>query len=175
MFGLTLAALHANPAVASDKLELIPDYALFGLIGGEPGLGTMWIMMIGFVVLIFPLNVLIFQPIFRVIDARADRIQGARDRSTQLQSEADNVLDRYESAIRDARAASEETRQNQLASAREEQATLTMQARGEAETELERARTSLKDSLEAARTALRADAEDLANAAAEQVLGRPLS
>ncbi len=173
--GLAFTALGPNPAFASDKLELIPDFAFFGLIADKPGLGSLWIMIIGFVALIFPLNQLIFQPIFRVLDARAERIQGARDRSTQLQREADNVLDQYETAIREARAESETTRQGQLVTAREEQASLTTEARREAESELERARASLSESLEEARANLRADAEDLATAAAERVLGRALS
>jgi len=171
----TITTLCAVPAAAADTLVLIPDYALFGLIQGKPGLGSLWIMLIGFVVLIFPLNVLIFQPIFRALDERAARIQGARDRSAHLEREADGVLERYETAIREARAESEATRQGQLVTAREEQAVLTAQARGESETELERARATLQASLEDARAALRADAEDLAKAAAEQVLGRALS
>ncbi len=167
--------LTANTTFASDNLELIPDYQLFGAFGAGDGLGMLWIMLIGFVLLIFPLNALIFQPIFRALDARAERIQGARDRSSQLEQEADSVLDRYETAIREARADSEEARQGQLATAREEQATLTAEARSAAEGELERARAELNRSLEDARATVRASAEDLATAAAEQVLGRPLS
>ncbi len=167
-------ALSASPIRAADKLELIPDYALFGLFGTENHLGLLWIMLIGFVLLIFPLNALIFQPIFRAIDARADRIAGARERSEQLERDADTVLDRYETAIREARAESEATRQAQLARAREEQQALTGQARSEAEGELERARAELGRSLESARSGLRASAEELATAAAEQVLGRAL-
>ena len=161
-------------AFAADKLELIPDYALFGLIGGE-GLGSLWIMLIAFVVIIFPLNALIYQPIFRALDERAARIGGARDRSRQLEGEADAVLERYESALRDARSEAESARQTQLAGARDEQARLTAAARSEAEGELERARTELGRSLEEARASLRASADDLANAAAEQILGRSLS
>ena len=165
----------AAPALASDKLELVPDYALFGLIGGKPGLGSLWIMLIGFVALILPLNALIFQPIFRALDARADRIKGARKRSAQLEREADRVLTGYENAIRVARAESEAARQVQLGHAREEQMTLTIQARSEAERDLLRARSELGNALEEARTSLRASAQDLAKAAAEQVLGRALS
>jgi len=176
-----VATLVATPALAADSLQLIPDLDLFGALDGvagyedDGGLGAMWVMLISFVLLIFPLNALIFQPIFRALDERAERIQGARDRSTQLEEEADSVLDRYESAIRDARAESEEARQAQLATAREEQVSLTTAARSAAEGELDRARTELNQSLEEARATLRASADDLATAAAERILGRPLS
>jgi F-type H+-transporting ATPase subunit b len=173
---IALAAfLLATPAVAADSLELIPDYQLFGLLGKGEGIGALWIMLIGFVVLTFPLNALIFQPIFRALDARAERIQGARDRSMQLQTDADDVLDRYETEIREARSESEASRQSQLASARDEQSSLTTQAKSEAEQELARARGELNQSLEEARATLRESADDLATAAAEQILGRPLS
>jgi F-type H+-transporting ATPase subunit b len=131
-------------------------------------------MLIGFVFLIFPLNALIFKPIFSALDARADRIAGARSRSTQLETEADDVLSRYETAIREARTESEAHRQGQLAGAREEQQTLTTLAKTESDTELIRAREELGAALEEARTTLRASAEELANSAAEQVLGRTI-
>lgn len=156
-------ALAAEPALASGELVLIPDPKL------------LLIMLVGFVVLIFPLNALLFKPIFAALDARSDRIQGARTRSGQLEKDADVVLGRYESAIRDARSKAETHRQAQLERAREEQAQLTAAARSEAETELERARSELGQSLESARATLRASAEDLAQSAAEQVLGRALS
>jgi len=164
--GLGLSAMSgliAQPVIASDKLELIPDPMVLP------------IMLVGFVLLIFPLNQLIFKPIFRSLDERDARIDGARTRSTQLQGEADAVLERYEEAIRIARSESEQARQGQLALAREEQASLTTQARGEAEDEIERAREDLGQSLEEARVSLRSSAENLARAAAEQVLGRALS
>ena len=174
-----VAAFHAGAAHAAGSLEVWPDISLFGAFAAagldSGGLGPMWIMVAIFAVLIFPLNALIYQPIFRALDARAERIQGARDRSTQLQGEADDVLERYESAIRDARSESESARQAQLATAREEQVSLTDQARSDAEQELERARNELAQSLGEARETLRASAEDLATAAAEQVLGRNLS
>ena len=173
--GFLLSLLVTSPAFASDTLELIPDYALFGLFGTDERLGTLWIMLIGFVLLIIPLNALIFQPIFRALDAREDRIKGARTRSSQLEEEADDVLTRYEAAIREARSESETSRQAQLATAREEQVALTNESRNQAEGELLQARTELTASLEEARTSLRASAEDLASAAAEQVLGRPLT
>jgi F-type H+-transporting ATPase subunit b len=152
-----------QPALASGKLELVPDPIILSTV------------IVAFTLLIFPLNKLIFKPIFQSLDERAARIEGARRRSSQLENEADAVLDRYETAIRGARGDAEQTRQGQLVLAREEQATLTAQARGEAEGELERARAELSQSLEEARTSLRSSAEDLATAAAEQVLGRALS
>ncbi len=171
---LVLSVLIAGHASASENLQLLPDYGLFNWIG-ESYFGDLWIMIIGFTLLVFPLNQLIFKPIFRSLDDRADRINGARRRSVDLQKQADGVLDRYETAIREARGDSEQARQTGLLRAREEQAALTAEARGEAERALVEARAELARSLEDARASLRLNAEELAGAAAEQVLGRALS
>lgn len=174
-----VAAGWPSVALASDSLELIPDYALFGLIKlglipDESGLGALWVMLIAFALLVFPLNALIFQPIFRALDARAQRIQGARSRSEHLQREADSILARYEEAVREARSDSEAARQAELARARDEQTALTSQAKQDAERQIENARAELARSLDQARATLRAGVDDLARSAAERVLGRSL-
>lgn len=160
---VVVSSFGARPAAAADNLVLIPDVPI------------LVVMLVGFVLLIFPLNALIYRPIFQALDERADKISGARDRSTQLQAEADGVLDRYETSVREARAESERARQEQLARARDEQKRLTDEARSEAERNLESARADLRRSLEESRATLRSSAEDLAQAAAEQILGRSLS
>jgi len=177
---LVLLSLASRTASASESLSLIPDYAFFGLIkpgliADESGLGALWVMLAAFAVLVIPLNALIFQPIFRALDARAERIQGARQRSEHLQREADSILHRYETAVRETRGDAEAARQVEIVRAREEQIVLTSQAKQEAERRLEGARADLAASLESARAGLRSSAEDLARAAAEQVLGRALS
>ncbi len=158
-----LSSLGAESALASSELVLMPDWPLLA------------ILLVGFVVLIFPLNALLFQPIFRALDARAERIAGARERSSKLERQAEEVLDRYQSAIRQARSESESDRQAGLERAREEQNQLTEAARAEAAREVERARREMSQAVEEARSGLRASAEELAQAAAEQVLGRALS
>jgi len=155
--------LAPAPARAADELVLIPDPQL------------LLIMLIGFVLLVFPLNALLFKPIFAALDARSERIEGAKKRSAQLQREAENALERYETAIRESRAEFEARRQTKLEQARQEQAEVTAEARRAAEGELERARRELGESLESARATLRANAEELAQVAAEKVLGRALS
>ena len=88
---LVCGFIFAEPARASGDLVLIPDPQL------------LVIMLVGFAILIFPLNVLLFKPVFAALDARANRIEGARKRSGQLDRDADSVLESYEAAIREAR------------------------------------------------------------------------
>lgn len=159
---LGMATLLAAPAFASDDLVILPDPKLLG------------IMIVGLALLIFPSNQLLFKPIFRAIDERADRIEGARSRAAHIQRDASAVLSDYENRIREARADADAARKESISAARTEQASMTAAARREAETRIEQARETLGRELESARTQMRTDARDLARAAAEQILGRSL-
>ena len=66
------------------------------------------------------------------------------------------------------------SRKQRLQETRDETGTELAAARGAAETELEQARSAVSAALDEARQSLRAQAEELADQAAERVLGRPL-
>ena len=61
--------------------------------GGElvlvPHLPTMLALIAFFVLLVVPMNRLIFKPIFATLDARGDRIAGPRARAAKLAEEAE--------------------------------------------------------------------------------------
>jgi len=155
--------LSASPALASESLNLQPDLPI---LGG---------LIVGFALLILPANQLIFKPIFRALDERRSRIEGARNRARQIERDADNVLADYQARIREARAEADQTRKEQIDAAREEHAVLTLAARSDAEGQIDRARQTLAGELASAREATRAGVRDLAQAAAEQILGRSIS
>ncbi len=156
--------LHAADALASEgRLVLKPDVSI--LLG----------LIVLFAALVAPVNALLFRPIFRVLDARAERITGTRERAAKLQTQADEILQRYEQAVREVREDAERQRRERLDESRREKAAQTLAARGEAEGELERAREELDAALTGARASLREQAESLARETAARVLGRPLS
>lgn len=161
--GTLLLGLAAAPAQAAEELNLFPDG------------GLMLILLVGFIVLVFPVNALIFKPLFRVLEERNDRIAGARARAAQFEGDADELLGRYRAAIAEVREAAERDRRSQLETARGEQAELADEARSEAERVLAAGRGDLHNWLGDARETLRNDAEPLARMAAERVLGRRLS
>ena len=160
---LVFGLLAATPAQAAAGLTLFPQW------------GLLLILLVGFVVLVFPLNALIFKPLFRVLEERDERIAGARARAAQLESDAEELLGRYRKAIAEVREACERDRRSQLEVARGEQTALTDTARSEAESVLAAGRGDLENWLGDARETLRDDAEPLARMAAAQVLGRNLS
>jgi len=160
--GLAVGVFAALPAqAAGSSLEIFPDVRIFYL-------------MALFVLLVFPVNKLLFRPIFRVLDERDARIEGARKRAEQIGAEAEATLDRYQSALRSAREEAESDRKRVLEAARREQAELTGSVRSEAEAAINRAREEVTGALGAARSQLREQAQELAREAAARVLGRGL-
>jgi len=162
-FAFLAVLLCTAPAHAAGDLVLFP----------EPQLLLMLIVF--FVALVFPINNLIFKPIFQALDEREERIAGARQRAVHIEAEADKVLARFEAAIREARSGAEVARKEHVTQARGEQASIGAAARAEAEQRVEAARAELERSLAEARSGLQATSRDLAAAAAESILGRPLS
>jgi F-type H+-transporting ATPase subunit b len=161
---LAVAALCvASPALAaSGGLNLVPSWDLLLLL------------IALFVALIYPLNLLIFKPILRVFDERQEKITGTAARAERMREEADEIIVRYEQAVREVREESELARRQQLEVARNESVSELSGARAGAEREIDTARQAIASSLEGARATLRGEAEGLARQAAERVLGRVL-
>jgi F-type H+-transporting ATPase subunit b len=161
--GLLLPLFAAAPAQASEGgLTITPDGPLLLLL------------IVAFALLIFPVNALIFRPIFRVLDAREQRITGTRRRADQVAQEAEAVTHRYEEALQRAREENALERGRRVEVARSEGARGMAEARGIADREIEAARSQLAAILDEARQTLRTQAEQLARDAAARLLGRAL-
>jgi F-type H+-transporting ATPase subunit b len=158
---VALSLTIAAPAAAAEgTLVLVPDPVMtFGLVAL-------------FVVIVFPVNAIVFRPILKALDDREKRIAGTRRRAEKLGKDAERILGEYQASIRTARESAEASRRSRLETVRGEVLETTTAARADAERELERARGELATSLETARTSLRAQAEELAREAASRVLGR---
>ena len=154
--------LIALPAEAAGKLVLVPDPT------------KLIILLVFFVLLVFPLNAMIFRPLFRVLDDRESKISGATNDAQQLVTKASELMEEYRGKIREAREDAEASRRVQLESARSEQASITGDAKAEAEDEIGRAREEIGESLNEARTIIQAASREVAGVAAERILGRPL-
>jgi F-type H+-transporting ATPase subunit b len=157
-------ALFAGTAAASEgDLVLLPDLT-----------GKLPILIVLFVLLVYPVNVILFKPIFQVLDAREERTTGTRKRAEKIMNDAEETLADYERVVREVRAEAEQVRKREAAAARQENATVVDAARADAERHLESARTELAAALVESRQTLRADAQSLGDEAASRVLGRAL-
>jgi len=158
---LGVAALAARDAIASEGgLELLPDPPILVLL------------IVFFAALVPLVNQLLLRPMLRVLDARAERTDGARRRAARLEEQVRDVVARYEQAIREVRQSAEGSRREILDDARRRAAEETLAARSDAETELGRVRRELEASVGRARKGLRSLAQELAREAAGRVLGR---
>ncbi len=160
---LAVFVVAGNAAAAGDELVLLPDPL------------TMLALIVFFVLLVLPMNILLFRPIFATLAAREERIAGTRARAEKLAAEADHTLASYESSVRAAREEADQGHKLALGEARDGAQQQTRAARADAEAEFERAAGEIASALEIARGSLRNEAEALARAAATTVLGRPLS
>jgi F-type H+-transporting ATPase subunit b len=161
---LVACVLCAGAATASEGgLVLLPDW-----------FGKLPILIVLFALLMYPVNALLFKPIFQVLDAREERTAGTRKRAEKVMKRADETVADYERAVREVRAESEQARKREAAAARKENSTVVDEARTESEQQLEHARTELSAALEESRQTLRTKAQSLADDAASRVLGRPL-
>ena len=159
-----VALAVADPArAAGDNIVLAPDPVM------------LLSLLVLFVVLVFPVDALLFRPIFRALDARDEQIAGTRARAQQLEAEADAALRRYEEQIRAAREEAEQERRESLAEARSQSLGEGADSRAEAEQEIEGARHQIQSDLVDARQGLQAEVERLAREVASSVLGRPLA
>ena len=160
--GVAVSLTATSAQAAEGGLQLVPDWT------------TLVALVVAFSVLVFPLNALLLKPVLKALDERDERIAGTRAKASRLSAEAQQVIERYEAAIREAREESELTRRSKLDEARASMLETTAAARSTAESDLERARAELASTVDDARETLRGQANDLARAAAAQVLGRPL-
>ncbi len=152
-----------TPAGATEALELVPDPA------------TLTMLLVGFALLVYPVNALIFRPLLRVLDDRDEKIAGARRRAEQLGHNADESLAHYRESVRQVRESSERERRLQLDAARSEQAAMAAKARADVDRQADQTRLAISDELAEARGNLRVVAEELAREAAARILGRSLS
>lgn len=161
---LVTGLLMAGAAQASDGgLVLMPEFT-----------GKFPILVVLFVLLVGPANLLLFKPIIAVLDERQARTVGTRKRADKIMTDANNTLADYERAVREVREEAETDRKAQASTARTESAAATAAARAESERVMEGARSELSEALEQARQTLRSEAQGLANEAASRVLGRTL-
>ena len=132
-------------------------------------------LIVLFLILIPLTNAILFKPVFRILDARNERIEGARKRATKLDQDAAGVVERYRSAVRAVRAEADSERKATVEQARRAQSEQIAEERSEAERRMEAARREIESSLTRARESLRSEIESLARDAAARILGRTVS
>lgn len=180
-----LALVVAGPARAAEGgLQLLPTG--FAELWAQHGpswafLLNLWQLhqFLGLVVLfalLAPiLNRFLFAPLLRVLEERDRQIAGARERAAQLATEADALLMRYDTAVRETRERAHEEHLRLTEDARNTSQTQVAEARTHVEEELKARRGELRSALDRAHSELRRDADALAREIAHRLLGREVA
>lgn len=161
---LGAALLAAAPARAAEGgLQLVPE------------LDRLVVLFVLFLILVPLLNALLFKPLLRVLEERAQRIEGARARAAELSARAAALVSQHDEAVQAVRLAANQERAKFVEDARQAHQTRIAQARAEAERRITQTRSEITAALESARRQLAEAAQPLAREVAERLLGRRLS
>jgi F-type H+-transporting ATPase subunit b len=151
---------------------------LVTLASGHPLIdidGTVFVQFALFLVLAVFANRLLFQPYLALRERRRAGIDGARDEATQMTAQADAKLADYEKQLAQARnRANEEARKVRLEAAANERE-VTDKARADAQKAIDQAQASMRAETDAARMQLMPQAQAIAKAMANKLLGREVA
>jgi F-type H+-transporting ATPase subunit b len=139
-----------------------------------PDLSVFWVIL-AVLLLTALLNRLLFRPLLRVMEARAQAIHSARELAERSAAEARAASDEFDRKTSLARADIYRQMDEMRKTALTERAEIVARTRAEAEAEVRRASAILKADTEDARQRLAADAEALGTEAADRILGRRAS
>lgn len=127
-----------------------------------------------FVLLIYPVNRLLVQPLLRVLEERERRTSGAESEVEQLGADARAARATLDAGLLEARGHAQARRAAILAAGETEERALLDAARNDAVRNVEAVRDAVQSELDAARSALESDTRALAREAATRILGRSL-
>jgi F-type H+-transporting ATPase subunit b len=140
-------------------LQILPDLTL--LIQIILFLGFMWAM-----------NVLLFRPAQRVLEARDQEIAGGREKASALEMRVEEAVERYGERIHEARALGERERARLVQEAAAEEARIAAEGRARAAEATARIEEALRGESASARGDLEGRAREFAALIAERALGR---
>jgi F-type H+-transporting ATPase subunit b len=136
-----------------------------------PDISTLWVMFF-LLLCTWLLNTLIFQPILKVIDARAAAVKGARDLADTAAARAAEATARYDAEVSAARAEVYAQIDATRKAALDRRAQMLAETRTLVEQETKEATATVARESAAAREALDRDAHDMSRAIVTRVLGR---
>jgi F-type H+-transporting ATPase subunit b len=93
---------------------------------------TLVVQVINFLVLMWLLNILLYKPIFRIMEERQQNVSDAKERMTRLKQKAEEKTTAVEREIQEARTQASNQRQKQVDQASAQATEIMNQAQGEA-------------------------------------------
>jgi F-type H+-transporting ATPase subunit b len=136
--------------------------------------GTFFIQLGIFTVVSVVLYAILVRPVVRLIEARREATEGAKDRAGRVAEEAAALARDVDHQLLDIRAAANAERIRSVEEARRQEREILERARAESRRAIESARAEMERSAATARAGLQREVDALASVVAARVLGRSL-
>jgi F-type H+-transporting ATPase subunit b len=135
-------------------------------------ISIIWAILI-FLILVYALNRLLFQPILRVQAERESRTSGLMEQSRKQVEHYLEMFGRYQSAIKNGRIEGYRRQEEYRSEAMKRRSDALARARRRAEELVGQSREAVQKQVQTAKNDLEKDAEDIARSIASSVLQRP--
>lgn len=132
---------------------------------------TLFLQFSVFLVSLYVLNRLIFQPLLQVWDRREELTRGTVEQARQLVDEVDSIIAEYDTKMDEARSEANETRNELRRQGQEEAEKLVSAARSEAQSRIEDHRNKLQTEVETVKAKVKPEVELLARDISSRILG----
>lgn len=135
---------------------------------------TLFLQFANFLVLLFVLNLLLYRPLSRIMEERAQTVDGGHQRARDLENQIEAKMAAYREKLQAAKSKAAEERSALRAAAGEEESRILADAQKKAAAQVDKVRTQVAAQAQQARENLRGQADELATQVASKVLGRSL-
>lgn len=129
------------------------------------------IQLINFLITLFVLNYLLVKPIRGIIQKRADKMGSMLTEAEKFSEQADAKIKNYEAELLKARATATAERNSMKEAGENEEKAIVAEATAEAQQTVQEARKEVEAQVQKALSGLKGQVDQLANKAAERVLG----
>lgn len=168
--GLGVAATAALLCLSNGKGVAAAIQPIFALTITWKHLTEILTHLLAFVIFIFILKKLVWAPLLKTIDERRAKIDGDFKKAEELQKEADETREKYETQLKEIADKARAEMQKAIDEGKRISHEIQQKAREDAEALLERAKQNAEIELANARKQLRKDVVELTLAATERVL-----
>ena len=136
---------------------------------------TLFVQILNFLVLVFLLNIVLFRPIRKILQARQARLAALEGDITGLAGNRQGVLGEVDEQLTQARREGLGMREGLRQEGSQAESSLLEQVKKEVDAQWTKVEAKIKKDVGKAREALSAQAQDFAQALAAKILGRKLS
>ena len=133
--------------------------------------GTFFAAIISFLVFVFIMNKMLYEPVRKIVNARNDFINGNYNSANENNSKAEKLSNQREEKISDAKEEARDKYNEILAGYKDQRTDIVKEAQNKSHEELEQADADLRNVSNEAKENLKSKMTDLANDIVEKVLG----